>query len=194
MRNLNFAALWYLTVVFTLVFSILLLINISLPRRISNPGSPHYQLYKSLPATSLDLGTQSQEINKKDARSIIIENFFTGYGSPLNKMADTFIEVADKYNLDYRLLPAISMQESNGGKIIPNNSFNPFGYGIYGGKVLRFGSFEEAIERVGKGLSSDYINQGLKTPEEIMAKYTPPSLQKGGSWAIGVSTFMEELR
>ncbi len=86
------------------------------------------------------------------------------------------------------------MQESNGGKKVINNSFNPFGYGIYGTKVIRFNSWEEAIERVGRALREEYLNIGLKTPFQIMSKYTPPSLAKDGAWAKGVITFMEELR
>lgn len=86
------------------------------------------------------------------------------------------------------------MQESNGGKKVIEGSKNPFGYGIYGGSVLSFDSFADAIGRVGKALREDYLNKGLTKPEQIMAKYTPPSLALGGPWAKGVSTFMEELR
>ena len=86
------------------------------------------------------------------------------------------------------------MQESNGGKKVINNSHNPFGYGIYGGLVIKFASWDESIERVGRALREDYLNQGLKNPHQIMAKYTPPSLAKNGAWAKGVTTFMEELR
>lgn len=133
-------------------------------------------------------------ISKGDARAVIIKKFFIEQNAPLAVYADKFVEVADKYNLDYRLLPAISMQESNGGKKIPNDSYNPFGYGIYGSQILKFGSFDQAIETVGAGLRKNYLDLGLKTPYQIMTKYTPPSLAKGGTWAIGVSSFMEELQ
>ncbi len=42
-------------------------------------------------------------------------------------------------------------------------------------------------------LSHKYIDIGLDTPEKIMAKYTPPSLEKGGPWAKGVNQFMSDL-
>jgi len=100
----------------------------------------------------------------------------------------------DKYNLDYRLMPSIAMQESNGGKRVIKNSNNPFGYGIYGSLVLKFNSWEEGIERVGKGLREDYLNEGLTSPYAIMTKYTPSSVAKGNAWAKGVSSFMEELQ
>ena len=149
------------------------------------------RLYSSLPSSSIEI---SDYIEARDGRAKIIEDFFKGYSAPLVKQADLFVEVADRYALDWRLLPAISMQESNGGRRIIQSSKNPFGYGIYGDKVLEFESFEQAIERVGRGLKEDYINQGLKNPTEIMAKYTPTSLEKGGAWAKGVLTFMEELK
>lgn len=193
MKRLSFILSWYLTALTTLVFAIVLLFNLTWTRQIKTPDPSIYQIYKALP-TSAALSEQDININKVDGRSNIIAAFFQGRKSPLVSSADVFVSVADKYGLDYRLLPAISMQESNGGKILPLNSYNPFGYGIYGGKVMRFNSFDEAIERVGKGLKEDYINQGLITPEQIMAKYTPPSLAKGGAWAIGVNAFMEQLR
>lgn len=193
MRNINFALTWYATAICTLVFSILLLTHLSFARPTTTPVGQSYQNYKALPTNLAELTTQEVSIGKSDARTLIVYRFFKQNNAPLAQFAEKFIEVADKYSLDFRILPAIAMQESNGGKVIPNSSFNPFGYGIYGGKILKFVSFDEAIERVGMGLKEDYIDKGLKTPEQIMVKYTPPSIEKGGPWAIGISSFMEEL-
>ena len=134
-----------------------------------------------------------QKDGKKASLPQIIEDFLKSYKSPLSPYSKNFIEVADKYNLNWRLLPAIAMQESGGGKKVIADSYNPFGYGIYGKLVTRFQSWEAAIERVGRGLREDYLNQGLKTPYQIMTKYTPPSLAKGNAWAKGVSSFIAEL-
>lgn len=189
-----FLITWFLSSVTTLVFASLFLIYISTAKEISGINTAQYQSFKSLPAAASDLVVQDTKIDRDDGRSVIVEQFFKGYKSPLAGASAKFVEVADKYGLDYRLLPSIAMQESNGGKILPHNSYNPFGYGIYGKQVLRFNSFEDAIERVGRGLKQDYIDKGLTTPWEIMTKYTPPSLAKGGPWATGVSTFMAELQ
>lgn len=194
MNKISLALSWYVTLVCTLTFSLLLLIYISSTHQSPTKIPAHYQLYKALPDLGLSTVDQDVSINKGDARAVIIKNFFIEQGAPLAAYADKFVEIADKYNLDFRLLPAISMQESNGGKKIPDNSYNPFGYGIYGSQILRFNSFDEAIEKVGAGLRKNYLDLGLKNPYQIMTKYTPPSLEKGGSWAIGVGTFMEELR
>src|SRR3990167_7418033 len=181
---------WFGSSLLSLIFATLLLIYIS-TTQVVQPTIHSFKLYAALPTRNTEV---SEKITHKDARAKIIEDFFNGHKAPLSKYGDTFITVADKYKLDYRLLPAIAMQESNGGKKVINNSYNPFGYGIYGKLVIKFASWDEAIEKVGKALREDYLNQGLKTPSQIMAKYTPPSLAKNGAWATGVTIFMEELR
>lgn len=185
-----FVAAWFATAATALIFSFVFTFYLS-SAKLVKPKVQNFKLYAALPKSELAI---TEEINPADARAKIIEDFFKAYKSPLSAHSNTFIEVADKYKLDYKLLPAISMQESNGGKRVITNSYNPFGYGIYGKMALKFNSWDEAIERVGKALREDYLNQGLKTPHQIMAKYTPPSLEKEGVWAKGVTTFMEKLR
>lgn len=183
-------AAWFGAVITTLIFSLCFLVILS-TEQVYIPTSSNFKLFSSLPDQSKIV---TAEVGKEDARAKIVEDFFKGYKSVLADYSQNFISVADQYNLDWRILPAIAMQESNGGKKVIKNSHNPFGYGIYGDLVIRFSSWEEAIERVGKELREDYLNLGLKTPWEIMTKYTPPSLAKGGAWAEGVSTFMAQLR
>lgn len=181
---------WYGASLSCLFFCLLFLFYIS-TSEIKLPKNSTYQLYQALPPTQ----TQTQDgIVYSDGRAKAVENFFKSYNSILGSHANLFIQTADKYHLDWKLLPSIAMQESNGGKRVINDSHNPFGFGIYGSSIVKFGSWEEGIEKVGKTLRENYLNQGLRTPEEIMAKYTPPSLAKGGTWAKGVRSFMEELR
>ncbi|MCS7093381.1 MAG: hypothetical protein NZL96_03080 [Patescibacteria group bacterium] len=125
-----------------------------------------------------------------DSRVANLKSFFRKYQSPLYDYAEKIIEASDKYGLDYRLLPAIAMQESNLCKYIPENSYNCWGWGIYGTQVIRFKSYEEAIETVARGIKRDYIDKGLITATAIMKKYTPRSR---GSWAYGVNSFMRML-
>lgn len=190
MDKQTLAAAWFGACFTTLIFSILFSFYLS-HAQIVKQVNQSFKLYAALPQNSI---ASYENINVSDARSKIIENFFRRYNSPLVSLGEVFVGVADKYKLDYRLLPSISMQESNGGQKIISSSFNPFGYGIYGSQVKKFSSFEEAIERVGKGLREDYLDKGLDTPEKIMPKYTPSSVTLGGPWAKGVSAFMEELR
>lgn len=187
--KIHLLAWWFLFAVTALFTTSLALIYISRVK-IVEPTSQNFRLYAALPS---GITESSDTIVKKDARALIIENFFAKHKAPLADYGDVFIEVADKYHLDYRLLPSIAMQESNGGKRVIKESYNPFGYGIYGSKVTRFENWEQAIERVGRGLREDYLNEGLTTPATIMTKYTPPSAATDGAWAKGVSTFFEEM-
>ena len=189
-RSLALVLGWFGASLTCLAFALLFLFYISSAKTVL-PKNSTYQLYQALPP---DLSETQDGIAYTDGRSKAIEEFFKSYNSILSSEASVFIKVADKYQLDWRLLPAISMQESNGGKRVIPNSHNPFGFGIYGTTVVKFGSWEQGIEIVGKALRENYINKGLKTPEEIMTKYTPPSVALGGPWAKGVRSFMEELR
>jgi hypothetical protein len=128
--------------------------------------------------------------DNKDKRIAILKAFFRRYESPLYDHSRFIVQVSDENGIDYRLIPAIAMQESTACKFIPNNSFNCWGWGIYGNKITKFKSYQEGIQIVARGLKIGYIDKGLKTPEEIMPKYTPSSK---GSWARGVSTVLGVL-
>lgn len=147
-------------------------------------------------AYSKDVGKTAEstlflkEFQTKDIRVANLKYFFRKYNSVLYDEADLFVKNADANNFDYRLLPAIAMQESGLCKHIPENSYNCWGWGIYGGKVTRFSSYEEAIDTISRGIKLYYIDKGLVTPEQIMKKYTPPS---DGSWAYGVNTFLNVI-
>ncbi len=147
--------------------------------------------YTSFNALSgLDSGPVSQ-IVAGDARAVLVDNFFRRYSSPMTGVGQDIVTAADKYQIPFGLLPAIAQCEGNVGKVMPENSFNPYGFGIYGDKVTRFDSWQSGIEAVSKTLRHDYFDIGLDSPDKIMTKYTPSS---NGSWAFCVSKFMLELR
>ena len=148
----------------------------------------HSVTFAALPSNENVLG---DSIVSKDARVEMIRQFFARYKSPLEPFASNVVEEADKHDLDFRLIPAIAMQESNLCKKAPENSFNCWGYGIYGGKVTAFENYPQAIETVTRTLAKNYIAEGLDTPEEIMKKYTPSS---NGSWAFSLNYFMNLLQ
>ena len=128
------------------------------------------------------------EFKTEDIRIANLKYFFRKYESVLYDKSEFIVKMADQYKLDYRLIPAIAMQESGLCKHIYEGSHNCWGWGIYGNKVTRFDSYEEAIETISRGLKKNYIDKGLTTPEDIMRKYTPPST---GSWAFGVNFFLK---
>lgn len=130
------------------------------------------------------------EFKTADIRVANLKYFFRKYDSVLYDQSEYIVTMADLYKLDYRLIPAIAMQESNLCKHIYEGSHNCWGWGIYGDKVTRFDSYNEAIETISRGIKKNYIDKGLTTPEAIMRKYTPPS---DGSWAFGVNTFLKMI-
>jgi hypothetical protein len=143
--------------------------------------------YAALPPAS---GSLKMTLVAKDARVSAVKDFLEKYKSDLLPYAQNIVDAADKYDLDYRLIPAIAMQESNLCKKAPKDSHNCWGFGIYGKKVLKFDNYTEAINTVTKTLAIQYKGQGLETAEQIMTKYTPGS---NGSWANSVNHFMDQL-
>ncbi|HYD35831.1 MAG TPA: hypothetical protein VD999_07255 [Vitreimonas sp.] len=129
-----------------------------------------------------------------DARPQIVANFLKRYKSPLEPhdyFGQFLVDTADKNGLDFRLLPAIAMQESNLCKKIPEGSYNCLGFGIHSRGTLAFESYEANFERAARELKKNYIDIGLTTPDLIMKKYTPGS---NGSWSNSVKQWMAEMR
>jgi len=129
----------------------------------------------------------------KEARPLILGKFLESYHSPLAPYAGYILEVSEKYNLDWRLLTAIAGNESLFGRVVPHNSYNAWGWGVHSRGTVRFGSWEEGIERVARSLKEDFIDQGLVTLELMMSRYAPVSIQNDYPWADNVRFFMERL-
>ena len=88
-----------------------------------------------------------EDTRKEHAESI--NKFFKQRGMPLHGTGMTFVLVAEKYGLDWRLLPAIGVRESSGG--LHACGYNAFGWGSC--KLgHNYNSYEEAIESIGKNL------------------------------------------
>ncbi|MFA6981613.1 MAG: hypothetical protein WC243_01135 [Patescibacteria group bacterium] len=129
--------------------------------------------------------------HKQVDRVGVLRNFLAKYNSPLVGSAEAFVKAADIYNLDYRLLPAISCMESTCGRFLIPDSHNPFGWGVYGnGSYIKFDDYNEAIHGVAAGLNSLYFSKGLNTPEKIAPVYTPPNHTK---WLWGVNFFINQM-
>src|SRR5689334_2765443 len=70
--------------------------------------------------------TRPAEYNT-DPRFERLRSFFRKFDCPAVQYAAAFLEAADRYELDWRLLPSLSYIESTGGKAAKNN--NMFGWG-----------------------------------------------------------------
>ncbi len=128
-----------------------------------------------------------------DARPLVVKRYLKSHNSPLAPYAVFLVETADKYGVDWRLPIAIAGAESTFGRTYPPGSYNLWGYGIHSRGTKHFGSFEEAIDRVTRYLKEEYYDKGMTTPQQIMGKYCPLSIAKGGPWAKTVQYFMDEL-
>lgn len=134
------------------------------------------------------------EAGVADARVILVQNFLARHNSPLaqeKNFGQVLVDLADKYEVDFRLLPAIAMQESNLCKVTPPESHNCLGLGVHERGTWAFNSYEENFDAAAKILKANYIDKGLTSPVEIMGKYTPKS---NGSWAESVNQWMAEMR
>jgi len=174
----------------TPVLSHLNKVNFSNPALISPEESPYRQnlVFASLPESKY----QSQvSVRTSDARPEIVRQYLAKYQSDLEPYAKLIVELADQYNFDYRWLVAIAQQESNLCKKIPENSYNCWGWGIYGDKVTRFDSYDDALRTIAPQFQDIFLKgRHLEDPYKIMQTYTPPS---NGSWAAAVIQFFKEL-
>lgn len=88
-----------------------------------------------------------------DTRAERIDAYFAARDMPLAGYGAEFVAAADTYDLDWRLLPAIGVRESSGGKRLMNN--NPFGWGS---ARIAFEDFSEAIDVVAWNLAGENPN------------------------------------
>jgi hypothetical protein len=100
---------------------------------------------------------------------------------PYDYYGQKLVEIADTYNLDFRLLPAIAMRESNLCKNTHSNApHNCLGFGIHSEGTLDFDSYEQGFERAAKEIRAYYINEGRITTEMVGQKYA-----SSPTWADG---------
>jgi len=104
---------------------------------------------------------------RNDPRLHALLSFFGKAGCPAQKYSNVFLEAADDYDLDWRLLPSISFVESTGGKSARNNNI----FGWDSGNA-QFSSPSAGIHKVGYTLthSGRYKDKEL---DELLAIYNP---------------------
>jgi hypothetical protein len=196
MKKLLFLPLWFIS---SILFTGVCILGIQKARQLNStePLALQHQADAVLEANYTvpegEVKGLSTVYELDDARPEIVASFLKRHSSPMTpheEYGKKLVEIADKYEIDYRLLPAIAMQESNLCKRIPENSFNCLGFGVTATSTLRFASYEEAFDKAASGLKRNYIDKGLTTPEKIMTKYTPSS---NGSWANSVNQWIAEM-
>lgn len=126
---------------------------------------------------------------KQDNRVTILKEFLDQYNSPFADKAAVFVREADKNNIDWKLLVAISGVESTFGQQIPYNANNAWGWGIYGDNMIRFSTWDEAITTISKELRERYINKWGAQDVYQIGKYYAAS----PTWAQRVDYFMQKI-
>lgn len=143
--------------------------------------------YAAIPTSQNVLGAS---IDGEDKRLGILTDFFSSYNSKLTPYASLIIQKADEYGIDYRLLPAIAMQESILCKREIANTHNCWGWGIYGKHVKSFDSYEEAIDTISQYFATKKEN-GIETLDEIGKLYNPGNVN---NWKENVALIMSHLQ
>lgn len=127
------------------------------------------------------------EAKRLDSRAKILAQYFARYNSPLEYNAQDFVDAADSYSLDWKLVAAISGVESTFGKLIPGG-YNGWGWGVYGTQAIYFDSWRDGIYTVSKGLKENYIDRGYGDPYSMNRIYA-----QSPSWGPKVVYFMKDI-
>ena len=120
------------------------------------------------------------QIQTLKAQAEAIDAYFDARNMPLAGTGMKMAEEAEKNSIDWRLLPAIAVRESTGGKFeCKRADFNAFGWGSC---KIDFKSNEHAIETVARNLGGNNPNTARhyenKTTMQILRAYNPPSIVK----------------
>ncbi len=124
-----------------------------------------------------------QIADERQKKADTIDAFFASYDAPLEGYGMKFVLEAEENDIDWRLLPAIAMRESTGGKQACKKAANSvFGYGSC---KLSFKSIDESIERVSRSLGGNNPTTARhyagKSTVQILKAYNPDSVIPGYS-------------
>ena len=133
------------------------------------------------------LAQEEIESRAADKRALVLQAYLAKHNSPMQYQAQNFVDAADQYNLDWKLVPAIAGVESTFGKFIPGG-YNAWGWGVYGTQAIYFGSWKDGIFTVSEGLRKNYLNKGLSDPYDINRVYAASP-----TWGSHVSYFLGDL-
>ena len=111
--------------------------------------------------------------------------------------AGHIVREADRLGIDFRLVVAIAMCESNLGKKMPKlDEFNAWGIAVYTGKNQgkAFQSWDHAISWVSSYIKTKYYDRGITDLVAIGAIWAPPSVANGNSWSNCVELYQNSIR
>jgi hypothetical protein len=98
----------------------------------------------------------------QDPRTVRLHQFLSRLHCPIKDLAEEFVHAADDNNLDWRLLPSISIIESSGGKTYKNNNIMGWENGDRSFPTIRAG-----IHHVAFRLGKSFIYRDRSTDEKL---------------------------
>ncbi len=114
-------------------------------------GSPFAMLYEMKNTVLLSqVAPVTASVSLAQEHAEKIDAYFAKRKMPLEGYGAKMVAEAEKNNLDWRLLPAIAIKESTGGKFACYK--NPFGWGSC---KIKFDNWNEAIEVVAHNLGGN---------------------------------------
>jgi hypothetical protein len=175
-----------------LLFILASVMFLTTPWKIKPVQQDKYPIYASTPLTLKDM---NYSIYTRDSRAQKINAVFKEYKCPLEGLGEVFVYEADKYNIPWWLVASVSFQESSCGKKTPEpsglESYNAWGWAVYGDNVQTFDNWVRGIETVSEYMSERFYQKGITEPCDIMKTYTPPSQ---GSWCEGIKYFGDQIQ
>jgi len=121
-----------------------------------------------------------------DPRALKLARYLESKNSILANYAVDFVAAADKYSIDWRLLPAIAGDESGFAKAYVRGTYNAWGWG---GGYINLGSWPEAIETISKAIRENYLDKwGAKNVDEIGRIYAADPY-----WATKVKAYIAQI-
>jgi hypothetical protein len=143
---------------------------------------------KTPSATFGYLASNTRVTSVKERHIKILQKYLEDHDSTMSTSARTFVEEAEANDLDWRFVASISGVESYFGKHIPYNSYNGWGWGVYGTNVIRFSSWDEAITTISQTLKTRYIDRGATDVPSIGRMYAADP-----NWSSKVQHFMTDI-
>lgn len=189
-KKINLRKLGSFGLSFALSLILFTKISYSEPERVESVQK--HNIFSSKP---LVLESVSSTISTQDARANKIDGVFNRYDCPMTGYGQDFIDAADEYDIPWWIVASIGFHESTCGKKTPTNggeeTFNGWGWGVWGTNAYQFDSWEHGINTVTKYMATKFFDKGITNTCDIMKIYTPPS---NGSWCKSVDYFGEKFQ
>lgn len=132
----------------------------------------------SLGFSFIDNKEENQEEKILEIKAAAIDKYFGDRNLPLEGYGRKMVLEAEKNDIDWRLLPAIAMRESTGGKF----ACKTVGFNAWGWHSCKsgFNSYDEAIKKMAEHLGGNHPKTkhyyADKTTVQILRTYNPPSV------------------